>query len=607
MKLAGSVGAVGVALLLQAQLPAYQVTIRESVSSLGAQADTGAFNPAISADGRFVAFASAATTLVPGDVNGRSDVFVKDLRSGAIDLASVSTVGAQGNQDSPYPPSISGDGRFVAFVSNATNLVAGDTNGDTDVFVRDRQTGTTERVSRSSGGAQGNGDSGTGGYPSISDDGRFVAFSSLATNLVAGDTNGVEDIFVHDRQTGTTERVSVSTGGTEGNGPTSFCAISADGRYVGFGCSASNLVPGDTNGFWDVFLRDRTAGTTTLVSVSFSGGPTSFSAGVLVAPRVSGDGRYVLFESAAFDIVAGDANGVRDFFVRDLVAGTTELVSVSTGGVQANFGPSISFVADMTPDGRFVTWSSKASNLVAGDTNGLEDVFVRDRQLGTTERWSVSTSGVEANAESISGTLSDDGRRFMFQSLATNLVTGDTNAAMDAFLRDTDPTAFTSVCDPGIGGVTACPCGNPAAGLGRGCDNSASTGGASLSASGVAYLSLDSLVFQTSGEKPTATSILLQGDTGVLGGIVYGQGVRCVGGTLKRLFTKAASGGSITAPDFGLGDPTVSARSAAKGDVIQGGESRWYLVFYRDPIVLGGCPPSSTFNATQTGRVIWSF
>jgi hypothetical protein len=127
-----------------------------------------------------------------------------------------------------------------------------------------------------------------------------------------------------------------------------------------------------------------------------------------------------------------------------------------------------------------------------------------------------------------------------------------------------------------------------------------------MAASGIAYLSMDSLVFTTSGEKPTATSVLLQGTTLVSGGATYGQGIRCVGGTLKRLFTKTASGGSITCPNFGAGDPTVSARSAAKGSPISAGQSRWYLVFYRDPIVLGGCPASSTFNATQTGQVTWS-
>jgi hypothetical protein len=167
-------------------------------------------------------------------------------------------------------------------------------------------------------------------------------------------------------------------------------------------------------------------------------------------------------------------------------------------------------------------------------------------------------------------------------------------------------TGFTSLCDPGVGGVIACPCGNLPGSPGRGCDNSSGTGGAILSASGVAYLSHDTLVFTTSGEKPTATSIVMQGNSLLANGVVFGQGVRCVGGTLKRLYTKTAVAGSITAPNFGAGDPAVSIRSATLGDPISAGQSRWYLVYYRDPIVLGGCPAANTFNATQTVRIDWS-
>lgn len=168
-------------------------------------------------------------------------------------------------------------------------------------------------------------------------------------------------------------------------------------------------------------------------------------------------------------------------------------------------------------------------------------------------------------------------------------------------------TGFTSLCDPGVNSVIACPCSNPPSGPGRGCDNSAATGGALLSASGVASLSTDTLLFTTSGETPIATSLVLQGDAFMASGIVFGQGVRCVDGTLKRMYVKAASGGSITAPNFGAGDPTVSARSAAVGDAIPPGQSRWYAVYYRAAHVLGGCPALSTFNVTQTVQVPWGF
>jgi hypothetical protein len=160
------------------------------------------------------------------------------------------------------------------------------------------------------------------------------------------------------------------------------------------------------------------------------------------------------------------------------------------------------------------------------------------------------------------------------------------------------------LCEPGVNGVHACPCANPPSSSPRGCDNSSATGGALLESAGVASIAADTLHFGTSGEKPTSLSVVLQGDAEISHGVVYGQGVRCVGGLLKRLYVKSASGGAITAP--GPGDPSVSARSAALGDPIAPGDDRWYLVYYRDPAVLGGCPPSSTFNTTQTQRVPWN-
>jgi hypothetical protein len=261
----------------------------------------------------------------------------------------------------------------------------------------------------------------------------------------------------------------------------------------------------------------------------------------------------------------------------------------------------------MSADGRFVAFQSSASNLVDGDTNKAEDVFARDRQLGTTERVSVDSSGEQGDNNSYVPSVSGDGRYVAFVSNASNLVGDDTNGTLDVFVRDRlGGTSFTSLCDPGVGGVIPCPCANAPVNSGRGCDNSASTGGANLSSGGLAHLSSDSLFFTTAGEKPTATSILMQGTSHLMTGAVYGQGVRCVSGSLKRLFVKSAVGGSILAPNFGAGDPSVSARSAAKGDTILPGQSRWYLVYYRDPTVLGGCPATSTFNATQTGQVSWS-
>ena len=586
-------------------LPAWgQVTQRVSVSSSGAQgnSDSGFYGATVSADGRFVVFESEATNLVPGDAGWR-DVFLRDRLLGTTERVSVDSAGSQADNHS-WRPSISADARFVAFESRATNLVPGDTNGCSDIFLRDRLLGTTERVSVDSAGSQAND---ACWIPSISADGRFVAFTSLAGNLVAGDTNGAWDVFVRDRRSGTTERVSVDSSGAQANDASGYfgCSISSDGRYVAFGSIATNLVPGDTNGQEDIFVRDRRSGTTELVSVAVAG---SQADGASSLPSVSADGRFVAFRSYATNLVASDTNGSGDVFVRDRLSGTTVLVSTDSLGALADDESS---VPSISADGRWVAFASAATNLVPGDTNASWDMFVRDLTHGTTERVSVGSTGSQGDqgAESFGSYacrwISPDGRYFAFSSLSTNLVAGDTNATADVFLRDRS-SPFTSVCEPGAGGVLSCPCANPPAGRGRGCDNSAGTGGAMLTASGVALLSEDSLVFSADLETPSALSIVMQGNAGIPTGVVYGQGIRCVGGTvIRRLYFKSAFYGSITAPELALGDPPVSVRSAEKGDVIQPAESRWYLVYYRDPVVLGGCPASSTFNATQTGQVTW--
>jgi hypothetical protein len=408
------------------------------------------------------------------------------------------------------------------------------------------------------------------------------------------------DVFLRDRQLGLTECISVDSSGMPANATSELPSISADGRYVAFRSDATNLVVGDANGHSDIFIRDRLTATTELVSVGASGVQANADCWT---PSMSADARYVAFESYATNLVGGGTSGAHHIFLRDRQLGLTECVSVDSSGVQGNddsFWPSIS------SDGRYVAFYSYATNLVPGDTNGYLDVFVRDRQLGITERISVDTVGVQGNSVSQYPSISADGRYVVFYSAATTLVPGDGNNHIDEFVRDRFGASFTSVCDPGVGLVMACPCTNPPGGAGRGCDNSSSTGGAILSVSGASHIGSDSVVFTTSGEKPTATSVLLQGDSFIAAGAGFGQGVRCAGGVLLRLYTKIASAGSIAAPDLGAGDPTVSARSAALGDVIQPGQSRWYMVYYRDPIVLGGCAASSTFNATQTGRIDWS-
>jgi Tol biopolymer transport system component len=240
------------------------------------------------------------------------------------------------------------------------------------VFVRDRVAQVTRRVSVGPGGRQGNSSSSS---PAISADGRFVAFRSYASNLVPGDTGGLADVFVRDRRLQVTWRVSVGPGGQQANA-SSFGtpAISADGRLVAFESFASNLVPGDTNGHPDVFVRDRVAQLTRLV------GPGGHKA------ALSAHGRFVAFSSYASNLVAGDTNHSLDMFVRDQRAHVTWRVSVGPGGQQANNN---SYFPAISADGRFVAFQSFASNLVAADTNGLADVFVRDRKAHVTRRVSV--------------------------------------------------------------------------------------------------------------------------------------------------------------------------------------------------------------------------
>jgi Tol biopolymer transport system component len=450
LKLTTTLFAVPALVGLASTSAAFQATTtRVSVDSQGVQGNANSlYGVAISADGRFVAFASAATNLVAGDTNGFWDVFVRDRSSATTERVNVGTAGVEANGESVTQSfsmpsvSISADGRFVAFFSGGSNLVAGDTNLCGDVFVRDRASGTTERVSVTTGGVQGNNQS-TG--PSISADGRFVAFSSLATNLVAGITISVGDLYVRDRQLGTTKLVSASTGGIQGNSDSSQhgSAISAAGRFVAFGSWSTNLVAGDTNSFGDVFVRDLQSATTERASLSTGGVQGN---GTSVMPSISTDGRFVAFESYAFNLVAGDTNGFVDIFVRDRQNATLERVSVSTSGVEGN---SYSILPVLSADARFVAFISAASNLVAGDTNAQPDVFLRDRTSGTTEIVSISTSGVQANSTTYIQTISADGRNVAFESYASNLVAGDWNGYFDIFVRDRGPQVPTAYCTSG--------------------------------------------------------------------------------------------------------------------------------------------------------------
>jgi Tol biopolymer transport system component len=316
----------------------------------------------LSADGRFVAFVA------------EGGISVRDRQSGRTGIVSVNPRGEPVSGEFWTGPAISADGRFVAFQSTAANLLSGDTNEAADIFVRDRETGTTECVSVSSTGAPANEWSESS---SVSADGRFVAFTSGASNLVPGDTNDTGDVFVRDRQTGTTELVSVSTDGARTDNQSAYPSLSPDGRFVAFWSEASNLVPGDTNNSRDVFVRDRLSGITELVTVSLNGTPAGGAA--WEAPAVSVDGRFVAFQSDATNLVPGDTNQSPDIFVRDRQTGRTEIISVSATGEPAG-----GYAATLSADGRFVAFLSWAENLAPEDPEDWSPLYVRDRQTGQT-------------------------------------------------------------------------------------------------------------------------------------------------------------------------------------------------------------------------------
>jgi len=350
------------------------LTERVSISNSGAQGDWDSTRPCLSPDGRYVAFHSSARNLVADDTNGSADVFVRDRETGQTERVSVAGDGTQGDGDS-WSPAISSDGAYVVFCSSATNLVPDDTNDVEDVFVHDCQTGATERVSVASDGTQA--DDKVCGNSCVSADGRYVAFDSSAKNLVSDDTNWARDVFVHDRATGQTTRVSVSSTGAQTTwGTSGNPSITADGRFVAFSSTADNLVDEDTSIRGDVFVHDMETGQTERVSVASDGTEGDGPSGTA---RISPDGRYVAFLSQANNLVPGDATDTSDVFIHDRTTGMTELVSVATDGAQANDLPYHQGGLSTSDLGRCVAFVSFATNLVPADTNGWVDIFVRDR------------------------------------------------------------------------------------------------------------------------------------------------------------------------------------------------------------------------------------
>ncbi len=418
-------------------------TTRVSTSSAGEEANRYCTSPSVSLNGRYVAFETQADNLVPDDTNAKTDILVHDLWTGETTRVSVSSDGEPGDGHS-YSPAISADGRYIAFHSEAGNLVPDDTNRWCDVFVHDLYTGRTERVSIPATGGEADRLSSS---PTISADGRYVAFCSLATNMVLEDTNQKADIFVRDREMLTTRRISVSSDGDQSNGLSASPSISSDGRYIAFQSYATNLVEDDTNGHADIFVHDGISYATIRASMAWSGLQAN---GFCDHPSISGDGHYVAFHSYASNLVRNDTNDSADVFVFDLEMEEISRVSVSSAGDEGN---DLSRSPSISPDGQYVAYYSAASNLVSDDTTGWLDVFVHDRRSGETVRTSFSTCRVPGDDDSDQPQLTDQGQYVVFASLATNLVPEDTNRYADIFVHEREPVCLCSEADPPRSGV----------------------------------------------------------------------------------------------------------------------------------------------------------
>jgi len=414
-----------------------------STGHYGAQPDAAAKFVALSGDGEFVAYSSAASNLVPGDALGKADIYVAGTRGRAREVVSVSTGGALGN-DSSGSPALDGDGSIVAFDSFADNLVGSDLNATSDVFVRDRTTNITTRVSVKTGGVEADNMSFA---PSVSTDGRWVAFLSYGANLEPGDLNVSRDVFIHDRDNGTTEAVSKVDGGSAlgdtDSGDDRFLGdgryVSDDGRYVAFGSDATNLHASDTNIYRDIFVRDRTTSKTILVSQTAGGVSGNLDSD---KPAMTRDGRFVAFVSDASDLVGGDGNAARDVFVADLLDPNNpaiERVSIDTGGLDSNGASGANGGLSISDDGRYVYFSSQATDLIGSDTNGvIADIYVRDRTLNQTTLRSKGISGGQGDATSDGTSTTGSGLLLGYESNATDLVHDDGNGVRDVLLSGAD-------------------------------------------------------------------------------------------------------------------------------------------------------------------------
>jgi Tol biopolymer transport system component len=406
---------------------------RVNVSTGGAEAGAATRSGVgISGNGRYVVFASYADNLVlnrfPGPPPGVADIFIRDMTSGRTELVSLDSSGAPSAADSDTP-TVSDDGDLIAFTTTA-GLSPADTNGVSDVYLRTRSAGTTTLLSRDAAGAVGDAAS---SQPMISANGSLVVFASDATNLVAADTNGRRDIFVAEVATGSIDRVNIGWLGAEADEDSAEPAVSSDGRYVVFSSEATNLVPADTNGDDDVFLVDRDAGAIERVSVYNTNmfRPEEFD-GPSGSPSVTSDGRYVVFETLADVTVSRDTNATWDVVRRDRLQGQVMLMSDDRNGRRTANGASRH--PRISADGVVVTFESAAEDLDWESGNGYVDVFVWRGGSPVSMRWGFIDGNGASHRPAIDGT----GSRIAFTSAADNLVSDDCNGVVDVLvsLRD---------------------------------------------------------------------------------------------------------------------------------------------------------------------------
>lgn len=540
-----------------------------SLSSSGQPADAASDRSIVSADGRYVVFESLAGNLSLIDFNAAQDIFRHDTRTGTTELVSVNSSGTASGEALSRSPSCSDDGRLIAFTSSANDIVPGDTNGFDDVYVRDMMTGITVLVSVDEQGVPG---AFYSRDPQISRGGRYVVFSS-GSALTSDDGNALEDVYVFDRVLRQPTLVSVAANGTPTNDESFAGRASDDGRYVAFFSSASNLISADQNGRGDIFVKDLTTGEVKRVSESASGAGANEAVG---SYDVSGDGSIAAFSSLASNMVPGDTNSQWDVFAKDLATGEVERLTLSPLGTQvANTGVQQTQVR-LSQDGNLVAFDSEERWLVTKDFNNRRDVFVRDRSAGVTERISVTSAAAPSNGASWRAAISSSGRYVAFQSGATNLVSGSAVLPDQIYLRD----RF------GDGGIGTNFCENGTFSNGR-VGRLSATGGASIIANDLTLvagdLPSDSFAFFITSKVPTATPNVAPSQ---LQYICTGGGVGRYVGPGQIQNTGAA--GTISIPlDLAAMPQPTGVEAAVAGET-------WYFQCWSRDTYMG--QPSSNFT-----------